>query len=84
MINWKELYSHIVIRKVRCNVCRKLFDEIDDVKVHLIKEHNFNETIKFCEVCNNPFVEIVQGQTRCGRQDCILYEKCVKTMEEGK
>ncbi len=75
-MNWLEYYSHIVIRKVRCNICRALFDEIDDVRVHLSESHNIDKKIVIipCQVCKNPFVEIIKGQVRCSRQDCILYE----------
>ncbi len=30
--------------------------------------------IKTCEVCEYPFVEFIEGQTRCSRQECVFHQ----------
>lgn len=83
MINWKEYIESRTFLRHRCNFCRKWFDEKDDIKVHLIKEHGVMDVIeiKSCNVCNNLFVPILQGQVICGRKDCILFEDKKQSIE---
>jgi len=83
MINWKEYIESRTFIKYRCKFCRKWFDEIADIKVHLIKEHGVIDKIeiKSCIVCSNPFVPILECQIICGRKDCILSEDKTPLME---
>lgn len=76
MINWNEYIESRTFFKHRCNFCRMWFNEKDDIKVHLIKEHGILDVIeiKTCNVCKNPFVPILDDQVICGRKDCILHE----------
>ncbi len=78
MINWNEYIETRNFIRYRCNFCRKWFNEKEDIKVHLIKEHGVVDKIeiKSCNVCKNPFVPIyLEGQVICGRKDCILNQE---------
>lgn len=74
MINWKEYIESRI--RFRCNFCREWFDEMADIKVHLVKEHDVMDIIdiKICKVCKNPFVPVLDEQIICGRRICILNE----------
>jgi len=74
MIKWKEYIESRTFLKHRCKFCRRWFNEKDDIKVHLIKEHEVMDKIeiKYCKEGKACFVPIMENQVICGRKECLL------------
>jgi len=72
-MRWRDYILDGQVPIYTCRKCHKTFvNNLEECKLHILKEHEIGIEIKTCQRCGDPFIPRIPEQVVCEKRECIL------------